>query len=172
MYRFLGWVAAVGLGLMVLSGCTAPGAHFGQPMKMDGQKTLTVTQVLSDVRQYHHKYIRVAGIVTEVSDQNGYWMKIADQPNGPALLLKLIFDKNAGCVPVVAKGHQAVVEGTLVVETMTEAQRKHYAQLSGNRGIDSKNIRGPKITLELMCPSAKIDGVQASRPPAKPSQKG
>ena len=164
MYRLssLGCVALA--GLVVLAGCASQHGHFGHPMKHEGQKALTVAEVLANTDQYKGQEICVSGTVVALCEHSGCWIKIADKKGDDTLLIKCIFAKEGSRIPPEAEGHKAVVQGTLLMTEVSEARRRHVAEERGASAEEIAKIVGPKTRLELACLAATVEGVKPAEP--------
>jgi len=163
MNRSVLLVSVACLGI-VAWGCAAPHGHFGEPMKHEGQKPLTVGHVLSNPQQYDGQFVRVAGTVEAVCGTAGCWMEIADQPGDKPLFVKLAMDTSKGRMPPEAKGHKAIAEGTVKVVEFSEAQRKHFAEAAGQSPAEIGKIKGPEQRVQLVSKAASVQGIKPAEP--------
>ncbi|MCK4340199.1 MAG: DUF4920 domain-containing protein [Phycisphaerae bacterium] len=168
MNRSLGLLCLASLGLVVWTGCAGKMTQFGEPMKNPTQKPLTVTHVLSEPEKYEGQQILVRGTVRALCEHSGCWMELAHNASdeGEGLVVVFTYDKELGRLPVEAKGREALAEGTLVVKEISEAQRRHRAKEQGMSELEIAGIIGPKESIRLECPAAKIEGVEPVEPKA------
>ena len=166
MYRSLGSLCFVSTVLFVLAGCGAPRTHFGEPMIRAKKKPLTVGTVMADPDKYEGQAIRVRGTVAGICKHSGCKMKLAHnaEDKGEGLLVVFTFDRTKYRVPPEAVGKEALVEGTLKVEDVSEAQRREFAKRRGMPDEELAKISGSKKSIRLECPSATIYGVEPGTP--------
>jgi len=60
-----------------------------------------------------------------------------------------------------AVGHQAIVEGTLEVTEISEAQARHFAEDAGKSPDQIARIVGPQKQIRFKSPAAKVIGITA-----------
>lgn len=74
-------------------------------------------------------------------------------------------------IPMEAVGHQAIVEGTLQVETISEDDARHFAEDAGKSQEEIEEIVGEQIQLRMASPAARIVGLPQPPPPPKPTSR-
>jgi hypothetical protein len=160
--------AATLLTCSLLCACAAQQAHFGDAPKMENEKPLSVPHITSAPENYEGKYVRVKGTVRDLCTTSGCWMEIARDTSKeePALLVVFTYDKTKYRVPPDAKGHEAIVEGTVSIREISQADRRHYAEDSGASPEEIAKIIGPEKIVRLECPAATIKGVEPATPQA------
>lgn len=156
--------------VLALVGCAGPQAHFGEPMKHDHQRPLSVARVMANPDDYDGEYVRVAGTVHTMCTTSGCWMELVDAPaadDAEGLVVVFTYDRATHSrVPPEAIGHKAVVEGKLVVKSIPEEQRRHMAADAGASVEELERIKGPAKSVRLECPAARIAGVKPAAPKA------
>ena len=168
MNRLFPALSLVVAGLLLSTGCATTQTHFGQPMKLTDQKPLTVTHIVTDPNEYEGRYVAVRGTVRSLCTHSGCWMELAHNPSDEAdgLLVIFTYDRKKYRVPPEAKGHEALVEGTVVIKESSEAQRRYRAKEQGMSAEQVAAIVGPKKSVRLECPAARIAGVKPGTPQA------
>lgn len=134
----------------------ADGRQYGEPMKLAPADTTEIKTVFADRMKYDGKFVRVAGVVESVCARRGCWMRLTDAAVGETLFVKFTCPIEGRLIPMDAVGKKAVVEGTLQVETMTEAEARHYKEDAGASPDEIKKIVGPQKVLRMRSPAAWI----------------
>lgn len=159
--------ATLALGGLWLTGCATQQAHLGEPMKYPPEHKVSVKEALAHPEKYAGKHIRVAGIVADLCDHAGCWMSIADHKgDADALFVQFTYDLTKARIDPQSRGHKVVADGRLVVQEVSEGQRKHLAREAGLSAAEVAKISGPEKRITLECSSAVIKGVK----PAPPGQ--
>lgn len=165
-------------GFALLAGCakksTEPAAHatksshtavagatFGEPLKLTDADAVPVAKVLADPAAYNGRFIRVTGNVSEVCKAKGCWMRLGETGGGEALFVKFTCPIEGRLIPMDAIGHKAIVEGTLEVTEISEAQARHLAEDAGKPADQIAKIVGPQKQIRFKSPAAKVIGITA-----------
>lgn len=103
----------------------ADGTTYGKGVTLDS--ATPVATLLATPASYLGKTVRVDGIVTNVCQEMGCWIEIADNEKGPGLQFKV--DDGVIVFPKDAKGRRASAEGTFEAigspdEAAVEQQKK------------------------------------------------
>ncbi len=141
------------------TGDLAKWARYGQKMKLASAKTICAKEVLADPTRYDGKLVRVRGIVNEVCARKGCWIRLAGPEKGDTLFVKFTCPVDGRLVPMEAAGKLAVVEGTLKVSQISEADARHYKEDAGAPPAEVAKIIGPQKMVNLRAPAALIQGV-------------
>lgn len=152
-------------------GCATKPTYFGEAMKREKDKAITVKELLTHTHKYNGKEVCVTGVVTVVCPGAGCWLELADELGGETIFVQLAYDRSKWRVPPEAKGHKARVEGSVLVAQHTEAQRRHYAEEKGLSAEEIAQIKGPKPVVQVISPALWIRGVKAAAPQACPDAK-
>lgn len=151
-------------GSVVLSGCTAPQAHFGQPLRLNNADMIQADELLTAPTGFDGKFVRVRGEVTEVCAAMGCWLKLKGGKGEQTLFVKFTCPvEGARLVPLEAVGHTAVIEGTVTVEEISEDEARHYANDAGKSTDQIAKIVGPQKQVRIASPGVLIEGLE---PPA------
>ncbi len=105
------------------------GAAFGE--KVTAENSISVEQLVSSMNSQPESNkkmdVKLQGVVTEVCEAEGCWLKIQ---NGDGSMMVRMKD-HAFFVPVALAGKKVVVEGTAEQKTISAAMLKHYAEDAG-----------------------------------------
>ena len=82
--------------------------------------------------------IRVTGTVTEVCKVKGCWMMLRDGSR----LVRVTFKDYGYFMPMDLVGKSVALEGVLAVETLTQAEARHYAEDAGKPKSEIEKIIG------------------------------
>ncbi|MEO2149573.1 MAG: DUF4920 domain-containing protein, partial [bacterium] len=63
-------------------------------------------------------------------------------------------------IPMNAMGQPVRVEGTLVVETISEAERRHYASDAGKTDAEIGEIVGSATQVRIASGAAHVEGIE------------
>ncbi len=126
----------------------------GQPLTLSKPTPIAALSAKPD--QFVDKTVQVKGKITEVCQEMGCWMMIADK-DGKAIRIKV---KDGEIVfPKDAAGKTAIAEGKLVKIEMTKeqaiAQAKHMAE-ENKRPFDPASITGPQTIYQIQGTGALI----------------
>lgn len=141
---------------------TSSGVQYGGDMKLKEADTIPVGKLVSDVKSFDGKWVRVSAVVTEVCQAKGCWMRVADKPGAGTVFVKFTCPIDGRLIPLDAVGKKAVVEGTVKLREITEAQARHYAEESGKSAEEVAKIKGPQTELRLWDAIALVEGVKPS----------
>jgi len=120
--------------LLLGAGCAAkdtPGTVYGErPTLTD---TTLVSAILADPEPYVGQRVLVTGTVVEVCEKRGCWLQLAGDQESQIIRVKV--EDGVIIFPLTARGHAAVVEGTVekVVMSADEAREaaRHHAEEQG-----------------------------------------
>ncbi|MEX0602801.1 MAG: DUF4920 domain-containing protein [Bacteroidota bacterium] len=118
-----------------------------------------VSAILANPGEFDGKLVQVKGLVVDVCQKMGCWIRIAGEEDHQSIQLKV--DDGVIVFPVEAKGKEAVVEGIVSVQTLTVdeaiARARHEAEEQGRlEAFDPSTITGPKTLVRLMGEGAVI----------------
>ncbi|MFQ5502623.1 MAG: DUF4920 domain-containing protein [Phycisphaerae bacterium] len=151
----LGCIVAF-MGLM--TGCASKYADFGNPMKADTARVVTVAKVLDNSDAYDGRFLRVRGTVSGVCAKRGCWLRMKGAGDD-SVFVKFTCPVEGRLIPMEAVGHEVMVEGTLQVEEISEADARHYAEDSGQPADVIAAIVGPQKQVRMMAPAARVYGL-------------
>ncbi|MBW2415659.1 MAG: DUF4920 domain-containing protein [Deltaproteobacteria bacterium] len=119
-----------------MAGPPKSGEDFGGALTLDEPTPLA--DVLSNPERYTEKPVLIHGKLTDVCQRKGCWTVIQD---GGAQV-RVRFKDYGFFLPKDSSGREAFVEGVAVVETLSEADARHYESESRHGNPDS--IKGPQ----------------------------
>jgi hypothetical protein len=96
-------------------------------------------------------YLQTEGIVKEVCQQKGCWMKV-DVGNGEEMLVR--FKRYAFFVPKDAAGKKVVLNGKAFAYQSSVAEQRHYAEDAGKSKKEVSSIKKPQKAVRF-----EADGV-------------
>jgi len=129
--------------------------RLGKPLTLD--KPTPIADVLSKADRLAGKTVQVRGRVTEVCEQMGCWMRLAD-PGGGAMRIKV---KDGEIVfPRESIGRIAKAEGRLEKLELTKeqavARARHEAE-EQKRAFDPASVKGPVTIYQLQGTGAVVE---------------
>lgn len=105
---------------------------FGRPLR-DGTAEVALATLLATPDTYAGQHVRTRGVVARVCQAMGCWLELrAGSGKGQ---LRAPMAGHAFFVPKTLVGQTAVVEGTVRVEPLTDAQKAHYRS-EGMQAVD------------------------------------
>jgi hypothetical protein len=118
-----------------------PGTVFGE--KTTADNAIAVEELFSQLAAKEGKKeatVKLKGVVTQVCQMEGCWIKIKS-PNGP-MMVKLKDHKFL--VPVILEGKNVVISGTAEEKITSVEQLRHYAEDAGKSKEEIARIKEPK----------------------------
>lgn len=132
---------------------------YGEPVVLeDGMTALQPAALTSDPLAYDGTVVRVEGTVAEVCKMEGCWLTLANPtatpirvqvPRDEAGAYAFTFPKDLGAV-------EAIVEGTVSVDTMSVEMLRHYAEDEGRPRSAINAITEPQPVIALTARGALI----------------
>jgi hypothetical protein len=134
-------------------GQSLPTGHLGQAFEV--KEVTALASVLADPKAYQGKKIHVKGVVVAHCHHRFAWFAVAATKGSKQKLR--VWTKHAFLVPkTVQHGVTlAEAEGVVEIQTVPEAQAKHYANEHGLFGGDSSKINGAQYL-----PSLRVTGAR------------
>jgi hypothetical protein len=141
--------------LILLPACVhaAEAKKYGKPLTL--KEEVKVSEILANPDQYAGKKVRVKGLVTDVCEERGCWIKIGADKQ------ELMFKVEDGVIafPVSAKGGAVVAEGTVSKRVLTVEQQKAMCEKEAkalNKKADYSKVVGPKTIVRIEGLGAEI----------------
>ena len=152
--------------LISLSACHGHGlrvATFGTPVTGDALKKVELARVLEAPDQFSGSTIEIRGEVVEVCQRRGCWIRMA--PTGSndkeGVFVKFTCPiEGERLIPMTALGQPVRVEGTLIVETISEAERRHFASDAGATSEEIGKIVGSATQVRIASGAAHVEGIE------------
>ncbi len=151
--------------LVMLTSCVVvPRATtFGTPITDVNLEQVELARVLDDPEQFTGRSIEIRGEVVDVCLKKGCWLRMAptgsDDKNGVFVKFTCPIDGER-LIPMAAVGQPVMVEGTLIVETISEAERRHYASDAGKSDEEIKKIVGSSTQVRVASGAAHVEGIE------------
>lgn len=132
----------------------AQSEQYGKEIKLT-EKTL-ISEILASPQDYVGKTVLVEGEVTDVCAHAGCWMKIKSDKDGE---IRVKVKDGEIVFPMEAKGHTALVEGTIYALEFTQEEAveylKHMAEDAGKE-FDESTVTGPMTIYQIRGLGAEI----------------
>lgn len=141
------------LVLLPLGLRAAEARKYGQPLTL--KEEVKVAEILSSPDKYAGKRVRVTGLVTDVCEERGCWIKIGAEKQ------EIMFKVDDGVVafPMAAKGSAVTAEGTVSKRVLTVEQQKAMCDKEAkalSKKADYGKITGPKTIVRIEGLGAEI----------------
>ncbi len=147
------------IALVPCAGCASKYADFGEPMKLDSAEPVSIAKILAAGDKYDGEYMRVSGKVASVCAKKGCWLRMSSEGANDTVFVKFTCPVDGRLIPMEAVGHDVVVEGTVTVETLTQADARHYAEDAGKSPEEIAKIVGSRKQMRMKAPAARILGM-------------
>ncbi len=132
----------------------AQSEQYGKKIELT-EKTL-ISEILESPEQYLGKTVLVEGEVTDVCAHAGCWMKLKSDKDGE---IRVKVKDGEIVFPMEAKGHTALVEGTIYAIEFTQEEAveflKHMAEDAGKE-FDESTVTGPMTIYQIRGLGAEI----------------
>lgn len=135
----------------IAAAASGRGAIYGSTPKME--KTVPLQAVQTNAAIFANHDIQVAGKITGICAKKGCWLRLVD--GDQELFVK--FKDYSFFVPRHLAGHDVTLEGRVKVTTVTEAERRHYAEDAGKSTEEIAKIVGDEVQLTMMADSVVIE---------------
>lgn len=130
---------------------------FGQKISAGKGPAVSAEEVLTNLARYDGKTLRVSGKVSAVCARKGCWIRLAGPSSGETLFVKFTCPVGGRLVPMSAVGREALVQGTLQVTEISQADARHYKEDAGASPAEIAKIVGPQRIITMKAPAATID---------------
>lgn len=132
------------------------GKTYGEPTVASTAEPISVATLLADPAVYAGKPVRVTGTISDVCAKKGCWVRLSLPEKKDNLFVKFTCPIDGRLIPIEAKGKPAVVEGTLVIDEITQDEARHYAKDGGATDAEIAAIVGTQKEITLESPAAII----------------
>ena len=171
----------VGLACAALAtGCTAPkkncpgncagctnkcpnaksaGKHFGEAFKHAQKKPTPATDILADPDKYADKFVRIGGMVDWVCQKSGSALGLAGRDIDETLFVRLMIPSEGRVLPLDVVNKNAIIEGTLIVDVMSEAEYKAKLKEKGRSEVRIAAVKGPQKLLRFEAKAIWVEGI-------------
>ena len=160
-------LATIGIVLMLCScqGVAPMMTSFGTPVVGESLQRVELARVLEDPQQFTGRPIEIRGEVVEVCQRRGCWLRMAPTGSGETDGVFVKFTcpiEGERLIPMAALGQPILVEGTLIVETISEAERRHYASDAGATSAEIDKIVGSTTQVRITSGAAHVEGIEVT----------
>lgn len=121
--------------------------------------TTPISSIIKDPKTYNGKRVLVEGLIVEVCETRGCWIRIASDKEFESLRFKV--EDGVITFPMEAKGKTVLAEGVISIKTFTREQAIEQArEAAKERGtlarFDPSKIKGPVTDIELTGEGARV----------------
>jgi hypothetical protein len=118
-----------------------------------------ISSIIKDPKAFDGKRVLVEGLIVEVCEKRGCWIRIASDKAFESLRFKV--DDGVMTFPMEAKGKTVLAEGVVTVSTLTREQAVEQArEAAKERGtlatFDPSTIKGPVTDVQLTGEGARV----------------
>ena len=159
------WLLPVLIFLSACHGHSLRVATYGSPVTGESLKQVELARVLESPDAYSGRTIEIRGEVVEVCQRRGCWIRMAPtgSNNKQGVFVKFTCPiEGERLIPMTALGQPVRVEGTLIVETISEAERRHYASDAGATSEEIGNIVGSATQIRIASGAAHVEGIEVT----------
>jgi len=126
------------------------GQDFGAGLTLSDP--IPLTELLGDPERFEGRPVLVRGRVSDVCQKKGCWTILRD---GEAHV-RVRFHDYGFFLPKDCSGEEALVEGLVKLELLSEAKARHYAEESRNGDPDA--VRGPQREIGFVATGVRLVG--------------
>ncbi len=118
-----------------------------------------ISSILKDPKAFEGKRVLVEGLIIEVCEERGCWIRIASDKAFESLRFKV--DDGVMTFPQDARGKSVLAEGVVKVRSLTReqaiAQAREVAKERGTlASFDSAKVKGPVTDVQLSGEGARV----------------
>lgn len=125
--------------------------YFGE--RIDEAGAMTIAEFKSTMIEQDTAVVKVEGTINSVCQKKGCWVRM-DLEDGNEMLVR--FKDYGFFLPKDCSGQNAVLQGMAYTDTITVAQRKHYAEDAGKSEEEIEAINEPEIKLAFLASGVKL----------------
>ncbi|MFN8668097.1 MAG: DUF4920 domain-containing protein [Gemmatimonadaceae bacterium] len=152
-------VSALALAFSAITAATAfaQSKDYGKALTL--RDVTPISSILKDPKAYEGKRVLVEGLIIEVCEERGCWIRIASDKAFESLRFKV--DDGVMTFPQEARGRTVQAEGVVKVRTLTReqaiAQAREVAKERGTlAAFDSAKVKGPVTDVQLSGEGARV----------------
>lgn len=135
-------------------------AAYGESVVLeDGMTALSPTTLTADPLAYDGTVVRVEGTVAEVCQMAGCWLTLQN-PTATPIRVQVPRDEAGEYVytfPTDLGMVDAIIEGTVVLDTLGVDELRHYAEDEGRSAAEIEAITEPQPTVRLIARGALVE---------------
>ena len=129
---------------------------YGEPLQA-GIAAVPVANVMAEPAKYAGQTKRLQGVVTEVCQVKGCWLRLAGSAEAEdGIFVKFTCPVDGRLIPMEAVGQSATVEGEIALTELTVEEARHYAEDSGATAEEIAAITAPQIQVRAKSPGAVV----------------
>ncbi|MCC6930527.1 MAG: DUF4920 domain-containing protein [Gemmatimonadaceae bacterium] len=150
---------AVVLALSVSTAATATAQSKDYGKALTLKEATPISSILQDPKAWDGKRVLVEGLIIEVCEERGCWIRIASDKAFESLRFKV--DDGVMTFPQDARGRTVRAEGIVKVRTLSRdqaiAQAREVAKERGTlASFDSSKVKGPVTDVQLSGEGARV----------------
>ena len=124
---------------------------FGE--EFQASRTLTMTEVLTQVAKYEKQDVVVTAKVDKVCKKKGCWFEVKNADKNST---KVVFKDYSFFVPKDISGKTVVMNGRLKFKEMSVKEQRHYLKDAGAAKAEINAITKPKKVYQFVASGVKI----------------
>lgn len=151
--------SALALAFSALTAATAAAQSKDYGKALTLSDATPISSILKDPQTYDGKRVLVEGLIIEVCEERGCWIRIASDKAFESLRFKV--DDGVMTFPMDAKGKTVRAEGVVKVKSLTReqaiAQAREVAKERGTlKSFDPAKVKGPVTDVQLSGEGARV----------------
>lgn len=151
--------SALALALSALTATTAVAQSKDYGKALTLSEATPISSILKEPQAYDGKRVLVEGLIIEVCEERGCWIRIASDKAFESLRFKV--DDGVMTFPQDAKGKTVRAEGVVKVKSLTReqaiAQAREVAKERGTlKSFDPAKVKGPVTDVQLSGEGARV----------------
>ena len=120
--------------------------------RLKGLPVASLEDIARDPKKWDGKKVQLRGKIQGVCQKKGCWMRVKDGKQETFVR----FVDYSFFVPLDVAGRPVACEGTVKVEVVKEAERKHLAEDAGKSAEEIARIKGDKVQVRFLAEAVQI----------------
>ncbi len=151
--------SALALAFSAITAATAVAQSKDYGKALTLKEATPISSILKDPKAFEGKRVLVEGLIIEVCEERGCWIRIASDKAFESLRFKV--DDGVMTFPQDARGKSVLAEGVVKVRSLTReqaiAQAREVAKERGTlAAFDSAKVKGPVTDVQLSGEGARV----------------
>lgn len=151
--------SALALAFSAITAATAVAQSKDYGKALTLKEATPISSILKDPKAFEGKRVLVEGLIIEVCEERGCWIRIASDKAFESLRFKV--DDGVMTFPQDARGKSVLAEGVVKVRSLTReqaiAQAREVAKERGTlASFDSAKVKGPVTDVQLSGEGARV----------------
>lgn len=151
--------SALALAFSAITAVTAVAQSKDYGKALTLKEATPISSILKDPKAFEGKRVLVEGLIIEVCEERGCWIRIASDKAFESLRFKV--DDGVMTFPQDARGKSVLAEGVVKVRSLTReqaiAQAREVAKERGTlASFDSAKVKGPVTDVQLSGEGARV----------------